>query len=69
MKLSKLVSLLLLVSLVLLSMTSCDFVSNLFHKHSWEIFLAKEPTCTEIGLLRNVCLGCGAVEYVEINMW
>ena len=68
MKLSKIIGLLLVISLTLVSMTSCDFMSNLFHKHSWEIFLAKEPTCTEIGLLRNVCLKCGAVEYVEINM-
>ena len=68
MKLSKIIGLILVISLALVSMTSCNAISNLFHDHAWEIFLAKEPTCTEIGLLRKVCLECGEVEYTEINM-
>ena len=68
MKFKKIISVVLIVVSVLLTATSCQLISNIFHKHTWQDFLAKEPTCTEVGLLKKVCLECGETEYSEINM-
>lgn len=57
------ISIFLIVSM-LLCLCSC----NLFHKHSWQSYLVKEPTCTEKGVLKELCLECGDVSYEEINM-
>lgn len=57
------ISLLLIIVIIALSTTSCD----MFHKHKWESYLVKFPTCTENGILKNLCIECGDIELSEIN--
>lgn len=60
--LKKILAVLLLISTAL-AITSCDA----FHKHSWEKYLTKVPTCTEKGILKELCTDCGEVLLSEIN--
>ena len=54
---------LMLIILTIFSLTSC----KLLHKHTWKDYLVKAPTCTEIGILKSLCIECGKAEYSEIS--
>lgn len=54
----------LLIIMTLMTATSC----NLFHTHTWSAHLIKTTTCTEVGILKNLCTECGEVTYSEISM-
>lgn len=49
-------------------MLLCFCSCSLFHKCSFQSYLVKEPTCTEKGILKELCLECGDISYSEINM-
>lgn len=59
----KKICLLLTIAILALSFTSC----NIFHKHEWQKYLVKSPTCTENGILKELCIECGDIELSEIN--
>ena len=54
----------LLIITTMLTATSC----NIFHNHTWTAHLIKTPTCTEVGILKNLCTECGEATYSEISM-
>lgn len=62
MKPKKLFCTLLSVMLCASSLSSCARK----HEHSWEIYIAKQPTCTEKGILERVCKECSKQEFEEI---
>lgn len=63
-KFSRIIPSLLILIATTFSFTSC----KLFHRHEYEDYLAKAPTCTEIGLIKKLCIECGKFEYTEIAM-
>lgn len=63
-KITKGIVALSLIAVSVFSFTAC----NLFHKHVWQDHLLKAPSCTEVGILKSLCIECGKSEYSEINM-
>lgn len=55
---------LLLILMTMLSLTAC----TIFHKHVWQDHLVKAPNCTEVGILKTLCIECGKTKYSEISM-
>lgn len=54
-----------LACLSIFSFSSCALV-NRFHKHSWQNYVVKKPTCTEKGLIEKLCEDCGEKEYEDL---
>ena len=58
-----------IISLFLILLTTFSFAScNILHKHVWQDHLVKSPSCTEVGILKSLCIECGKSEYSEISM-
>ena len=55
------------IAIILLSVTAFAFTSCNFHKHVYQDYLIKNPTCTEMGILKRLCIECGITKYSEIN--
>lgn len=64
MKVFKKIVLPFLLLAILITATSC----SLFHQHDWKDYLIKAPTCTEVGILKSLCIECGEATYSEISM-
>ena len=59
----KCLALLVLIFTLALSLVSCD----LFHKHTWQSYLVSSPSCTQKGILKELCTECGEMVLSEIN--
>ncbi len=60
----KLATLLAFVSTIL-PLSSCDKLSGKEHKHVWSNYIAKQPTCTQNGIMEKLC-ECGEKVYEDI---
>ena len=60
----KIFSFLFALLLTVALLTSCDLFER--HKHEFESYLVKAPTCRETGLVERLCKTCGEKEYEHL---
>lgn len=60
---TKLIFVIIIALGIMFGLSSCKDKS---HKHVWENYLVKKPTCTEIGSIEQFCEGCGEKLYIDV---
>ena len=58
----RILSIIIVTITLLLTLTACN------HKHTYEFFISKYPTCQEKGELKELCMECGNLVIHEIGL-
>ena len=61
-----LISILAIITMTL-PLSSCKKPFEDNHEHSWKYYIAKQPTCTQNGIMEKLCEECGEKDYEDIS--
>ncbi len=58
---------LLAIIIMALPLSSCRKIFGDKHEHAWKYYIAKQPTCTQNGIMEKLCDECGEKGYEDIT--